>query len=98
MIKDEIGFQLGQVMVSTTENKGHDPEFWAEQITNKIVGISAQADPVVRQQAEAFKNQVYTLILMGIKNAIASDRVTIRGLLASQGHADMANIVKQLDS
>jgi hypothetical protein len=98
MIKDDIGFQLGQVMVSTTENKGHDPEFWAEQITNKIVGISAQADPVVRQQAEAFRNQVYTLILMGIKNAIASDRVTIRGLLASQGHEDMANIVKQLDS
>ena len=98
MIKDEIGFQLGQVMVSTTENKGHDAEFWAEQVTKKIVGISAQADPVVRQQAEAFKNQVYTLILIGIKNAIASDRVTIRGLLASQGHEDMANIVKQLDS
>ena len=52
----------------------------------------------MRQQAEAFRNQVYTLILMGIKNAIASDRVTIRGLLASQGHEDMANIVKQLDS
>jgi|TARA_E500000305_G_C3966603_1_gene209848 hypothetical protein len=96
MIEDNISFGLGQVMVSTTDNKGHDPEFWAKQITNKIVGISEQADPHIRQQAEAFKNHVYTLILLGIKNAIASDRVTIRGLLASQGHEDMAKIIKEL--
>lgn len=97
MLEDKIGFGLGQVMVSTTDNRGHDPEFWAEQITNKIVGISSQAAPHIRQQAEAFRKDVYQLILLGIKNAIASDRVTIRGLLASQGHEEMANIVKQLD-
>ena len=45
MIEDKIGFELGQVMVSTTENRGHDAEFWANQITNKIVGISEQAEP-----------------------------------------------------
>ena len=28
--------KLGQVGVHTTENKGHDPEFWAAQVTNKI--------------------------------------------------------------
>jgi hypothetical protein len=88
--------QLGQVMVSTTDNRGHDAEFWAEQTTNKILGISAEAEPHIRMQAEAFRNQVYTLILLGMKNAIASDRVTIRGLLAAQGHEDMAKIIKEL--
>ena len=94
MSRGEI--QLGQVMVSTTENRGHDAEFWAEQTTNKILGISAEAEPHIRMQAEAFRNQVYTLILIAIKNAIASDRVTIWGLLASQGHDDMAGIIKEL--
>jgi hypothetical protein len=89
-------FQMGQVMVSTTDNRGHDAEFWATETTKKIVGISSEADPHIRQQAEAFRNQVYTLILLGMKNAIASDRVTIRGLLASQGHEDMAKIIKEL--
>ncbi len=89
-------FQVGQVLVSTTEHAGHDAEFWAEQVTRKILGISQEADPHVRLQAEAFRNQVYTLILIAIKNAIASDRVTIRGLLASQGHDDMAGIIKEL--
>jgi hypothetical protein len=96
MMDDQIGFQLGQVMVSTTDNRGHDAEFWATETTKKIVGISSEADPHIRQQAEAFRNQVYTLILLGMKNAIASDRVTIRGLLASQGHEDMAKIIKEL--
>ena len=96
MMDDQIGFKLGQVMVSTTENRGHDVEFWATETTKKIVGISAEADPHIRQLAEAFRNQVYTLILMGMKSAIASDRVTLRGLLASQGHDDMAKIIREL--
>ena len=89
-------FQMGQVMVSTTDHRGHDVEFWAKETTKKILGISEEAEPHIRLQAEAFRNQVYTLILMGMKNAIASDRVTIRGLLASQGHEDMAKIIKEL--
>ncbi len=83
-------------MVSTTENRGHDVEFWATETTKKILGISAEAEPHIRLQAEAFRNHIYAIILAGMKNAIASDRVTIRGLLASQGHEDMAKIIKEL--
>ena len=50
--------KLGQVGVHTTENKGHDPEFWALQVTNKICGISEHAPDHVRQQALAFKTTV----------------------------------------
>jgi len=96
MMDDQIGFQLGQVMVSTTDNRGHDAEFWATETTKKIVGISSEADPHIRQQAEAFRNQVYTLILLGMKSAIASDRVTLQGVLASQGHEEMAKIIREL--
>ena len=96
MMKDDVGFKLGTVMVSTTENKGHDPEFWAEQITNKIVGISSDAAPHIRQQAEAFRQDVYQIILQGIKNAIKSDRVTLANLLRQSGHTDMADIMKEL--
>lgn len=96
MMKDDIGFQLGNVMVSTTQNKGHDPEFWAEQVTNKIVGISETASPHIRQQAEAFRSHVYQVILLGMKNSIKSDRVTLSNKLRQQGHEDMANIIKEL--
>ena len=31
---------LGLVEVTTTNYGGHPPEFWAKQLTNKIVGYS----------------------------------------------------------
>jgi hypothetical protein len=83
-------------MVSTTQNKGHDPEFWAEQVTDKIVGISETAAPHIRQQAEAFRSHVYQVILQGMNNSIKSDRVTLSNKLRQQGHEDMANIIKEL--
>ena len=89
-------FVVGKVDVHATEGKGHDPEFWAAEITKKICDVSAQAEPHVRMQAEAFRNHIYTVILLGIKNAIASDRVTLVGLLNKQGHDDMAKIIKEL--
>jgi len=95
MGKDSF-IELGSVMVETTHNKGHDPEFWAEQITKKICEISADAAPHIRQQAEAFQNYIYLTVLYGIKNAITSDRTTMVNLLTSQGHNDMAKIIKEL--
>jgi hypothetical protein len=96
MMKDDIGFQLGTVQVVTTQNKGHDPEFWAEQVTDKIIGISSNAAPHIRQQAEAFRMHVYQVILQAMKNSIRSDRVTLTNKLRQQGHEEMAKIIKEL--
>jgi hypothetical protein len=88
--------QLGEVGVHTTNNRGHDPEFWATQVTNKICGISEGAPEHVRQQALAFKNAVYAIVLRGIRSGIDSDRTTVAGLLRGQGQGDMADIIKEL--
>ena len=88
--------KLGEVGVPTTQNKGHDPEFWAEQATKKICAVAMEAPEHVTQQALAFQNQVYTVILHSIKNAINSKNVTYVNLLRQQGHEDMANIIKEL--
>ena len=96
MMDDQIGFKLGQVMVSTTENRGHDVEFWATETTKKIVGISAEADPHIRQQAEAFREAVLQQISYYIKEAIKSDRTTLIAELEKQGQQEMANILRRL--
>mgnify|MGYP003130190785 FL=1 len=89
-------FVLGNVGVTTTEGKGHDPEFWAAQATKKICDISDGAPDHIKQQALAFQNQVYTVILYTIKNAIKSQNTTYANLLEKQGHSDMAKILKEL--
>ena len=92
----ESDFVLGKVEVHSTKNKGHDAEFWAAQATKKICDISDNAPAHVKQQALAFQNQVYTVILYTIKNAIKSQNTTYANLLEKQGHSDMAKILKEL--
>ena len=92
----ESDFVLGTVSVSTTEYKGHDPEFWATQATKKICDISEDAPEHIKQQARAFQNQVYTVILYTIKNAIKSQNTTNANLLEKQGYEDMAKILREL--
>jgi hypothetical protein len=87
---------VGSVTVKTTNNKGLSPEYWTERIVNKIVSISDNADPVVKAQAEAFKETIQAFVLLYMKQAIASDRATVAGLLEKQGHKDMADIIRRI--
>ena len=87
---------IGTVSVETTNNKGLSPEYWTERIVNKIVSISDNADPMVKAQSEAFKDTIQQVILLYMKQAIASDRATVAGLLEKQGHKQMADIIRRI--
>ena len=96
MIEVDTELKLGQIGVVTSQNKGHPPEFWAERCTARICGISENADGHIRQQAEAFRLAIYSAILYHIKEAINSERCTMRNLLNAQGLEDLAKILKEL--
>ena len=88
--------EIGQVSVTTTEYKGHDPEYWAGQATNRIVSVGSNCHPAIAQQAEAFKEMVQTLVCLYMKEAIKSDRTTLIAELLKQGHGDMAEILRRI--
>lgn len=96
MIEIDTTSTLGSIGVVTTEFKGQTPEFWAERCTEKICGISDNAEPHIRQQAEAYKLAIYSAILYYIKEAINSERCTMTNILMGQGHEDLATILKEL--
>mgnify|MGYP001226038228 FL=1 len=96
MFSVDVESTLGQVSVQTTQNKGLSPEYWTERILEKLVSVSENADPMVRAQAEAFKEQIEKVILIYMKQAILSDRSTVAGMLEKQGHKEMANIIRRL--
>ena len=95
-MRGNINLSVGSFVVSTTEHKGHDVEFWAEAATNKIVNVSSNCHPVIAEQAEAFKQSVYATILHYMKEAIKSDKTTLSATLDKQGHNDMAEIIRRL--
>tara|TARA_B100001939_G_C16891529_1_gene595650 strand:- start:614 stop:904 length:291 start_codon:yes stop_codon:yes gene_type:complete len=96
MLSVDTDINVGSVVVNTTENKGLSPEYWTERILERLVSISEGADPMVKAQAEAFRDSIKQVVLMYIKQAIASDRSTVAGLLDKQGHRDMADIIRRL--
>jgi hypothetical protein len=88
--------EVGSVIVATTQDKGHDPEFWAKAAADRIVSVGGNCHPLIAQQAEAFKESVQATAVFYIKEAIKSDRTTLIAELERQGHADMANIIRSL--
>ena len=47
-----------QVEVKTTQNRGFTPEEVAERCADKIISISDSANPLIRDQARAFKKHL----------------------------------------
>ncbi len=87
---------MGDVVVKTTEHRGLSPEELAERAVEQIVSVSSSVDPVVRQQAEAFRSRIYHVVLGIIKQAIKSDRTTLINEFIQQGQSDTADILRRL--
>ena len=96
MFSVDVKTTIGDIAVKTTNNKGLSPEYWTERIIDRLISISDNADPMVKAQAEAFRDSITNLILLYMKQAISSDRATVPGLLEKQCHKDMADIVRRL--
>ena len=85
-----------KVEVVTTQNRGHTPEEVAELCINKIVGISATAAPIIRQQAETFKTQIKQVVIYYMNQAIQSDRTTVYNALLEAGQPKLADLIRTL--
>lgn len=87
---------VGDFLVKTTNDRGFTPEEITEDLLNKLIFISSEAHPAIRDQAIAFKDQIRPAIVYYMKQAIRSDRTTLIAQLSKQGHNDMAEIIRRL--
>lgn len=84
------------VNVSTTSNRGFTPEEIADRCVEKLMHVSEEAPPEVRDQAKAFKERMRVVIAFYMKDAIKNDRVTMYNQLAQAGHSELAEIIRRL--
>lgn len=93
---NELTMSVGNVMVHTTNNRGFTPEEVASRCVDRIISISDQANPVLQQQAHAFKTNIEKLVAGYIKEAIQSDRTTIYNALNDAGEPKLAELIRRL--
>ena len=91
----EVAYLLGGegVKVMTTQGRGFTPEEIADRAVNKIISVGSQTHPVIRDQAEAFRESIRSVLVFYIKEAVQSDRVTVANKLKQAGHPELVKLL-----
>ena len=88
--------EVGGFTVRTTSERGFTVEEIADNLLDKLIYISNNAPQPIRDQAQAYKEQIRPAIIHYMRQAVRSDRTTLAAELSKQGHHDMAEIIRKL--
>ena len=87
---------IGQVGVATSNNGGLSTEQISELAINKIISISENAPEPIRQQAEAFVENVRNVVHYHIELARREERATICHKVREAGQPDLADAIRRI--
>ena len=93
-LEGEVG--IGNVGVFTSTNRGHSAEEMAEMALNKIMLVSEDAPPVIRDQAIAHRDKLKEVLVFYMHRMAQSERTTMWSRMKQQGHDDIAEIIRRL--
>ena len=88
--------EVGNLGVTTTDNRGLSVDEVSEMAVNKIISVSDTAPAPIRAQAHAFRDACKNIVSYYMQEAIKNHMCTIGNQLEQQGHKDLANIIRRL--
>jgi hypothetical protein len=86
----------GFVNVMTSDHGGLSDEQIVDLVLDKILLVSNDAPPVIKEQALLFKNNIREVLYSYVEFTKKQERATITQTLAKAGHEDLANIIRRL--
>lgn len=84
---------VGSVMVMATEGRGFTPEEIAERALDKIIYVGSHAHPAIREQAEAFRENIRGVLVHYLHEAVRSHNVTLVNKFKQAGHPELIPIL-----
>ena len=90
------GVETGFVNVVSSDNGGLSNDQISDMATNRIVAVSETAPEPIRQQAQAFSENVRKVVHYHIELARREERATITHKLREAGHPDLANAIRRI--
>ena len=87
---------VGSVGVKTTNNRGFTPEEVAELCVDRLMIVSNDAPPAIKDQALAHKERMKAVIAVYMKQAIQSDRTTVYNAISDAGHEKLAEYIRKM--
>jgi hypothetical protein len=96
MKMDEVAFLLGgQIKVMTTQGRGFTPEEVAERALDKIIYVGSQTHPLIREQAEAFRESIRKVLVFYMHEAVRSHNVTLVNKFKKAGYPELIKILDE---
>ena len=80
--------------VHTTSYSGMTPEQVAELALAKIIYVGKDANPLLKEQAEAYKDSIRQVLVFYMKQAIKSNHTTIANKLHKAGHSELTKLLE----
>jgi hypothetical protein len=90
---DLVTGDIGNVMVMTTDRRGFTPEEVAERALDKIIYVGSQTHPAIREQAEAFKDNIRKVLVFYMHEAVRSHNVTLVNKFTKAGYPELIPIL-----
>lgn len=84
---------VGSVMVMATEGRGFTPEEVAERALDKIIYVGSHTHPAIRDQAEAFRENIRQVLVHYMHEAVRSHNVTLVNKFKQAGHPELVPIL-----
>jgi len=88
--------EVGTVNVMTSDHGGLSNEQVVDLVLDKILLVSNNAPPAIKEQAFLFKNQIREVLFSYVEFTKRQERATITQTLAKAGHEDLAEIIRRL--
>ena len=88
------GALLGEIKAMGVSGRGFTPEELAENALDRIISISSSADPVIRQQAEAFREHLRAVLISYGRQCIRSNHTTMSNRLRDAGHPELTQLLE----
>ena len=96
MFSAEIIGGLTAPIVHTTSGRGLNADELTAMAMAKILFVSDQAPPAIREQAAAFKDRIEFVLRTYITQAQKSERTTVCGILEQAGQHDAAALIRKV--
>ena len=97
MLTESLGMPNNfKVDIQTTDNRGQTPEEVAERCVNKLIGISNNAHPAIKEQAHAYRKEMEKIIAIYMRQAIKSDRTAVYNAIKDSGNPKLAEYIRRM--
>lgn len=90
------GMETGLIKIVSSDNGGLSNDQISEMAVDKIVAVSETAPEPIRQQAQAFSDNVRNVVHYHIELARREERATIAHKLREAGHYDLADTIRRM--